>query len=173
MPDPMEPEFTAQNPIVAAAERIRARREFGTLIDAATSEGLVQHADDAEASLRSFAQALTVGIKRLNAILGQRNGVRIVCIERPFRIRLRFGEWRIALELIDDEQLIRVRGLGLDGDYQFIPEQTVPAMMNLSQVSTSEDYGEALTASSLLKLIARDAELPRPPHLDAPGPLSF
>ena len=34
-------------------------------------------------------------------------------------------------------------------------------------------YGERLTASSLLKLLASEAELPPPEHLRGPGPLSF
>ncbi len=45
--------------------------------------------------------------------------------------------------------------------------------MNLSKISTEEGYGERITASSLLKAIAQDAELPRPSHLNSPGPLSF
>ena len=36
MSDPMDPKFTAQNPIVAAATRIRARRELARAVDAAT-----------------------------------------------------------------------------------------------------------------------------------------
>ena len=33
--------------------------------------------------------------------------------------------------------------------------------------------GDAVTGSSLLKLIAADAALPRPAHLDATGPISL
>ena len=70
-------------------------------------------------------------------------------------------------------QLVRITGLGLDGEWQFEPEKPVPSLVNLSMISTEAGYGEALTPSSLLKLVAQDAELPRPPHLDGSGPLSF
>jgi hypothetical protein len=66
-----------------------------------------------------------------------------------------------------------VAGCGLDGEYQFDAAANVPALINLSLLSTEEGYGEHLTGSSLLKKIAEDAELPRPPHLDGSGPLSF
>ena len=128
--------------------------------------------DDAQESLEALAANLQVGVKRLNSILGK-DGVKFVRLLRPLRIRLRFGEKRISLDLDDVQQLITIRGLGLDGDYQFSPDAAVPALINISKISTEEGYGEALTASSLLKVIASDAALPRPPHLDSPGPLRF
>ena len=68
---------------------------------------------------------------------------------------------------------MRVNGLGFDGEYQFDPASEVPALVNLSKISTESGYGERLTASSLLKSLAADAELPRPDHLNEPGPLKF
>jgi hypothetical protein len=172
MPDPMDPKFTAQNPIVAAAERIRARREIEGAIDATGSGAL--RIEDAESGLRALAESITAGCKRINAILGEQTGVRLVQLERPLRLRLRFGDKRIAFELDDINQLVRLAGLGLDGEYQFVPDAEVPALMNVSIVSTESGYGDALTASSLLKRITQDAELPRPPHLDGgSGPLQF
>ena len=173
MPDPMEPEFTGQNPIVAAAERIRARRQIGQAIDAAAGEPASPAADDASASLRRFAQRLASGCKRLNAILGERDGVKLVVLERPLRLRLRMGERRARLDLDEAHQLIRVGGLELEGEYQFDPAADVPALINLSKISTEAGYGERLTASSLLKLLASEAELPPPEHLRGSGPLQF
>jgi hypothetical protein len=173
MPDPLDPEFTGQNPIVAAAMRIRAKRELGTVIDAATGEVAPRRPEDAEESLRLFGEHLTIACKRLNSILGQRNGVRFVRLERPLRLRLRFREERASLELDDVHQLVHVTGLDLDGEYQFDPNVDVPALINLSKISTEEGYGRRLTASSLLKAIASEAELPQPGHLSGPGPLSF
>jgi hypothetical protein len=169
----MDPEFTGQNPIVAAATRIRARRELGRVIDAATGEVAPRRPEDAEESLRLFAEHAAMGCKRLNAILGERNGIRIVRLERPLRLRLRFRQQRVGLELDDVHQLVRVAGLELDGEYQFDPTANVPALINLSKISTEEHYGERLTASSLLKRLASEAELPQPGHLSGPGPLSF
>ncbi|MEO6835308.1 MAG: hypothetical protein ABI231_05305 [Candidatus Tumulicola sp.] len=173
MPNPMDPEFTGQNPIVEAATRIRARRELGSVIDAATGEVTPRRPEDAEESLRLFAEHLGMGCKRLNAILGRRSGVTFVRLERPLRLRLRFAEQRVGLELDDVHQLVRVTGLDLDGEYQFDPAAGVPALINLSKISTEQGYGERLTASSLLKAIAAEAELPQPGHLTGPGPLSF
>jgi len=169
----MEPEFTAQNPIVAAATKLRARREIGKAVDAAAAEVAASKPEDAEDSLRLFGEHLTVGIKRLNAIVGERNGVKLVRLERPLRLRLRFGEHRVSLELDDVNQLVRIKGLDLDGDYQFDPSAGVPALVNLSKISTESGYGEDLTASSLLKQLASDAELQPPSHLHGPGPLTF
>ena len=45
--------------------------------------------------------------------------------------------------------------------------------MNLSKFSTDAGYRDALTGSDLLKTIAADAQLPRPAHLDEPGPIGF
>jgi hypothetical protein len=168
MSAPEEP----QNPIVAMATRIRARRDLGAAIDSATADAAGARADDAPARLEALAAALATGTKRLNAILGK-NGVTFVRIERPLRLRLRFGGRRISLDLDAERQLVSVRGGGLDGEYQFDAAAGVPALINLSKLSTEAGYGEALTASALLKAIAADAELPRPAHLDAPGPLRF
>lgn len=173
MPDPMDPKFTAQNPIVAAAAKIRARREVGKAIDQSTGEVAARKPEDAEESLRLFAEHLAVGIKRLNAIIGERNGVRLVRLERPLRLRLRFRDHRVSLELDEVNQLVRIKGLDLDGDYQFDPNANVPALVNLSKISTEAGYGEDLTASSVLKQLASDAELEPPSHLHGPGPLTF
>ena len=53
-----------------------------------------------------------------------------------------------------------------------------PLFQNLSfTVSEGERIGligpNGSGKSTLLKTIAQDAELPRPPHLDAPGPMRF
>jgi hypothetical protein len=172
MADPMNPDFTGQNPIVEAASRIRARRELGNVIDEATGEISPRPPEDAEESLRLFARRLNEGAKRLNAILGA-GAVKIVRLERPLRLRVRFGEARVTLDLDDVHQLVHIEGLGLDGDYQFETSAATPALINVSKISTDAGYGEALTASSLLRSIAQDAELPRPPHLDGSGPLQF
>jgi hypothetical protein len=173
MPDPMDPHFTAQNPIVAAAQKIRARREVGKAIDEAAGEVVPRKPEDAEESLRLFGEHLAAGIKRLNSIIGERNGVKLVRLERPLRVRLRFRDQRVSLELDDVNQLVRINGLGLDGDYQFDLSANVPALVNLSKISTESGYGEDLTASSLLKQLASDAELEPPSHLHGPGPLTF
>jgi len=169
MPDPLEPEFTAQNPIVAAASRIRARREIGRAIDAA-GDGDSPAPEDAAESLALFHTHLQEGAKRLEAILG-RGSVKVLRLERPLRVRVRFGEKRVSLDLDEVHQLVRIAGLDLDGEYQFDQSAATPALINVSKISTDSGYGEALTASSLLKLIAQDAELPRPSHLDGSGPL--
>lgn len=171
MPDPFDEKFTAQNPIVAAAERIRARREIESAVDRGGSGAIAY--DDAESGFAAFGTLLQAGAKRLNSILGERTGVKYVRLERPARLRLRFGEKRVSLDLDEVHQLVRITGLGLDGEWQFEPEKPVPSLVNLSMISTEAGYGEALTPSSLLKLVAQDAELPRPPHLDGSGPLSF
>lgn len=173
MPNPMDPEFTGQNPIVAAAERIRARRRIGSAIDEASGTPGAPAADDAGASLRRLAERLAAGSKRLNAIVGERNGVKLVVLERPLRLRLRMGDRRLRLDLDDARQLIRIGGLELEGEYQFDPAADVPALINLSIISTDAGYGERLTASSLLKLLASEAELPPPEHLRGSGPLTF
>lgn len=167
----MEPEFTGQNPIVKAASRIRARRELGRLIDA---EGNAQERapEDAQDSLRLFIRRLQDGAKRLNSILGT-GAMKVVTLERPLRARVRFRDERVSLELDDVNQLVRVAGLGLEGEYQFDLSAPVPSLINISKISTESGYGSALTASSLLKQLAQDAELPRPPHLSGDGPLQF
>jgi len=154
MADPMDPEFTSVNPIVAAATRIRARREFDRAIEAATGEAAPGVPEDAEESLRLFGTHLAAGIKRLNAILGETAGVKLVRLERPLRLRLRFGGNRVGLDLDDVNQLVCLKGLGLDGDYQFDPGASAPALINLSMISTEKGYGERLTPSSLLELLA-------------------
>ena len=172
MPDPMEPEFTGQNPIVEAASRLRARRELGKLIDESGEPAPQRKPEDAEESLRLFARNLNDGVRRLNSILGP-HAVRVITLERPLRLRVRFGEKRVSLELDDVQQLVRISGMDLDGDYQFDLAAATPALINLSKISTDAGYGDALTASSLLMLIAQDAELPRPSHLDRSGPIQL
>ena len=49
---------------------------------------------------------LAVGTKRLNAILGARTGVTLVRLENPARLRLRFRDRRIALDLDGDAELV-------------------------------------------------------------------
>jgi hypothetical protein len=170
MPDPFEEEFTKQNPIVEAAMRIRARREIDRAVDG--SEQPVRF-EDAGSAFAAFGRNLQQGTKRLNSILGERTGVKFVRLEKPPRLRLRFREKRVSLDLDEVHQLVRVTGLELDGEWQFDPGAQIPSLINLSKISTEPGYGEALTPSSLLKTIAQDAELPRPPHLSGPGPLSF
>jgi hypothetical protein len=160
-----------QNPIVAMAMKIRARRDLGAAIDSATADARGPVADDAEARFAALADVLATGSKRLNSILG-RNGVTFVRLERPLRLRLRFRGQRISLDLDRERQLVTVAGGGLDGEYQFADDPT-PALVNLSKLSTEAGYGEPLTGSALLKKIAEDAELPRPAHLDGSGPLQL
>ncbi len=173
MADPMDPDFTGENPIVAAATRIRAKRELARAADAADESPVRRRAEDAEESLRLFAENAAAGCKRLNSILGDRSGVTLIRLERPLRVRLRFRGRRVSLELDDVHQTVRVSGMDLDGEYQFDPASAIPALINLSKISTESGYGERLTASSLLKSLASDAELPRPAHLNEPGPLRF
>ena len=167
-----------QNPIVAMAMKIRARRDLGTAIDAATTdaaastEAFESAERDGEAAFAALGDVLANAAKRLNSILGK-DGVTFVRLERPLRLRLRFREKRIALDFDRDRQLVRITGVGLDGDYQFDSSANVPALINLSKLSTEAGYGDALTGSSLLKTLAADAELPRPAHLDSLGPLQF
>lgn len=170
MPDPLDKEFTQQNPIVAAATRIRARREIERAASGADSEAAPF--EDAEQALAAFGERLADGTKRLNAILG-RGRVKYIQLLRPLRLRVRFAEKRVSLDLDEVHQLVRVSGLGLDGEWQFDPSAQVPSLINLSKISTEAGYGEALTASSLLQLIASDEVLQPPPHLQGPGPLSF
>ena len=167
--DDNEPQL---NPIVALAQRLRARRDLGAAIDSATAGTSPGSGSDTETRLRDLAGVLATGAKRLNAILGTRNGVTIVKLEKPLRLRVRFRDKRIALDLDDARQLVLISGTGLDGEYQFV-DGDVPSLLNLSHLSTEAGYREPLTASSLLKTIAEDAELPRPAHLDEPGPLRF
>jgi hypothetical protein len=163
-----------QNPIVALATRIRARRDLGAAIDSAALEtpAAARPGDDAEASFAALADVLATASRRLNSILGK-HGVTYVRLEKPLRLRLRFREKRIALDLDRARQLVTITGGGLDGDYQFDMAATTPSLMNLSKLSTEAGYGDAITGSSLLKTIAADAELPRPPQWDAAGPLQF
>ncbi|MBC5810778.1 MAG: hypothetical protein GIW95_08010 [Candidatus Eremiobacteraeota bacterium] len=152
------------------AMRIRARRDVETAVDSAVP--MVQPAvaaspNDAAAGLEAFGAALQLAAKRLNGILGK-SGVTYVKLERPLRLRVRFRGKRIGLDLDVDRQLVIVRGEGLEGEYQFDSGASVPALINLSKLSTEAGYGDPLTAAGVLKTIARDAELPRPAHLDQP-----
>jgi hypothetical protein len=161
-----------QNPIVAMATRIRAKRDLGAAIDSATAGDPLPVMEDDESRFAALADVLAIGTKRLNSILGK-NGVTFVRLEKPLRLRLRFGEKRISLDLDRVHQLVSITGEGLDGEYQFDTAASVPALINTSKLSTDEGYGDALTGSVLLKTISVDAELPRPAHLDAPGPMRF
>jgi hypothetical protein len=161
-----------ENPIVAMAAKIRARRELGAAIESATADAAAPRGDDAAARFAALAEVLALGTKRLNGILGTRTGVTLVRLENPPRLRLRFRDKRVALDLDAARQLVLVSGAGLDGEYQFI-DAAAPALMNLSKFSTDAGYRDALTGSELLKTVAEDAQLPRPAHLDGSGPLSF
>ncbi len=171
MSDPYDEKFTHENPIVAAATRIRARRELERVVDE-TVQGQASY-DDAESAFAAFGKQLAAGTKRLNAILGARTGVKFIRLEKPLRLRLRYAEHRVSLDLDEVHQLVRIAGLGLEGEWQFDPAAPVPSLINLSKISTEAGYGERLTPSFLLKTIAKDAQLPRPEHLSGPGPLSF
>jgi hypothetical protein len=163
-----------QNPIVALATRIRARRDLGAAIDSAAAEipASTPAGDDADASFTALADVIATATRRLNSILGK-NGVTFVRLEKPLRIRLRFRAQRISLDLDRERQLVIVAGCDLDGEYQFDTASATPALINLSKLSTDAGYGDALTGSILLKTIAADAELPRPAQWDAAGPLQF
>jgi hypothetical protein len=160
------------NPIVAMAMRIRARKDVEGAVDAATPPGERSAEMDATQSLAAFGEALQLGAKRLNSILGA-GSLQYVRLEKPLRIRLRMAEKRVSMSVDDVHQLVTVKGLGLDGEYQFDVGSNVPALINLSKLSTEEGYREALTPTVMLKAIARDAELPRPAHLDSLGPLQL
>jgi len=159
-----------QNPIVAMAMKIRARRDLSAAIDSATSDATPVTERDAEGAFAALADVLATGCKRLNSILGK-GGVTFIRLENPLRIRLRFRDRRIALDLDRSQQLVSITGCGLEGEYQFDTSASVPALINLSKLSTAAGYGDALTSSSLLKEITAGAELPRPAHLDDLGPL--
>jgi hypothetical protein len=169
MSDHSEP---PQNPIVAMATKIRARRDLGAAIDSATADAAHAASGVDVSRFAALAEVLATGAKRLNSILGK-NGVTFIRVENPLRLRLRFKDKRVSLDLDRARQLVIVSGLGLDGEYQFDTASDVPALINLSQLSTEAGYGDALTGSTLLKTISTDAELPRPAHLDAPGPMRF
>jgi hypothetical protein len=158
------------NPIVAMAMRIRARKDVGAAIDSATPAAAAAPGDDAAAALAAFAEALSVGARRLHAILGK-DGLTFVRLEKPLRVRLRFREKRVSLDVDEPQQLVRIRGLGLDGEYQFDAGNGPPALINLSKLSTDAGYGDRLGPNELLKTITEDAALPRPPHLDGLGPI--
>jgi hypothetical protein len=172
MPSDSDPADLNPNPIVALAMRIRNARDVGAAIESGTPASDAPAGSDAAVALAAFADALNVGCRRLNTILGAR-GVLFVRLENPLRIRLRFGDRRVGLDLDQGRQLVLVRGLGFDGEYQFDTGAAVPALINLSKLSTEAGYGDALTPSTLLKAVAEGAELPRPAHLDEPGPMRF
>ena len=170
--DPTPEDDLNPNPIVAMAMRIRARKDIGAAIDSGTPAARAESDAGAPAALAAFADALAIGTKRLNSILG-RDGVTFVRLEKPLRVRLRFRDKRVSLDLDDARQLVIVRGLDLDGDYQFDSGAPLPSLINLSKLSTEAGYGDALTPNELLKLIAQEAELPRPAHLDDLGPIKL
>ena len=168
----MNPGSENPNPIVAMAMRIRARKDVDGAIDAATPAGERSAEMDAGASLAAFGDALQVGAKRLNSIVGS-GAMQYVRLENPLRVRLRFGEKRVSMSIDEARQLVIVKGLGLDGEYQFDTSASVPALVNLSKLSTEAGYHDELTPNVLLKEIAKDTELPRPDHLDSLGPLQL
>ncbi len=153
------------------AMRIRARKDLDAAIDSATPNAAPAPGGDTAASLEAFGAALSVGAKRLNAVLGK-NAMTYVRLEKPLRIRLRFKDKRIALDLDESRALVIVRGLGLDGEHQFDNVVENPGLINLSILSTDAGYGKPLWPSDVLKAIAEDAALPRPAHLDALGPFT-
>jgi hypothetical protein len=165
-----DPSDLNPNPIVAMAMRIRARKDVAAAIDSATPAGERATGADAAASLAAFADALAVGAKRLNSILGK-NAMLLVRLEKPLRVRVRFREKRASLDVDESRQLVIVRGLGLEGEYQFDSGSATPALINLSLLSTEAGYGKPLTPTSLLTVISQDAQLPRPAHLDELGPI--
>ncbi len=165
----MDEAFTQQNPIVAAATRMRAQRDIAAAVG---EDGAVARYEDAEHALRAFFEGMRIAAKRLNAILGK-DGVKVVCIEKPLRLRVRFRDKRIALDLDDVNQLVRIAGEDLNGDYQFAPSAAVPSLIDISKISTEPGYGEQLTPGGLIKHVARDAELAPPAHLSGPGPMQF
>ncbi len=158
------------NPIVAAAMRIRARQDIGAAIDSAVPGGTKHKYEDAQEALAAFAENLQIGVRRLNSIIGK-NGVKFIRLEKPLRIRLRFNDLRVSMDLDEVQQLIRIAGLNLDGEYSFDPDSLVPAFTNLSKISTESGYGDLLIPTQVLKLLTKDAALPRPAHLDGPGPI--
>jgi hypothetical protein len=160
------------NPIVAMAMKIRARKDMGAAIDSGTPAVPAGPNDDAAASLAAFSESLAVGARRLNSILGK-NALTFVRLEKPLRVRLRFAEKRVSLDVDEPRQLVIVRGLGLEGEYQFAADGGPPTLINLSKLSTDEGYGERLGPNDLLKAITEDSALPRPPHLDGLGPIQI
>jgi len=161
-----------QNPIVAMAMKLRARRDLGAAIDSAT-EGTAEGGQrDTGEAFAALADVLAIGTKRLNSILGK-NGVTFIRLEKPLRIRLRFRGKRVALDLDQVQQLVRITGAELDGEYQFDTHAPVPTLMNLSILSTDAGYRDGITGNAILKTLAADAELPPPSHLQGPGPLQF
>ena len=164
-----------QNPIVAMATKLRARRDLGAAIDSAVGDAPAPRGDDAADRFIALGDVLATGARRLGSILGSsaRDGITVVRMPNPPRIRVRFRTKRIALDLDAGRQLVLISGDGLEGEYQFVADAGVPALVNLSKLSTDEGYREPLTGSAILKRIAADAELPRPAHLDEPGPMRF
>ena len=158
------------NPIVAMAMKIRARKDVETAIEAGTPTGERTDISDATVSLAAFGDAIAIGARRLNSILGSR-AMTYVRLEKPLRIRLRYAGKRVTFDVDESRQLVSVRGLGFDGEYQFDPSAPTPALINLSLLSTEAGYGSALTPTTVLKKIAEDTKLPRPAHLDAVGPI--
>jgi len=158
------------NPIVAMAMRIRARKDIESALDSGTPATGRSANDDAAAALEAFAAALAIGARRLNSIL-KANAMTYVRLEKPLRVRLRYAGKRVSFDIDETRQLVIIHGCGFDGEYQFDPGASPPALINLSQLSTDAGYGDALTPALVLKRIAEDTELPRPAHLDGLGPL--
>jgi hypothetical protein len=161
-----------QNPIVAMAMKLRARRDLGAAIDSATDGAAEGGQRDTGEAFAALADVLAIGTKRLNSILGK-NGVTFIRLEKPLRIRLRFRGKRVALDLDPAQQLIHITGAELDGEYQFDTSAPVPTLINLSILSTDAGYRDGITGNAILKQLCADAELPPPAHLQGPGPLQF
>jgi len=164
------------NPIVDMAMRLRARKDLDEAVEASTRRPAPQPGVDTEARLRAFADGLAGGIKKLNSILGQRNGVTLVRLERPFRVTLRFREKRVTVKLADDGEHVRVSGAQWEGEYAFepstnalFPKAWFEASASVSEPPRGQD-DEPLTPSSLLRELTRDAMLP-PPVPPGLGPL--
>lgn len=157
------------NPIVAMAMKLRARKDLAAVIEAGAEQAPAGEASTV-GTLRRFGDDLQLGCKRLGAILGK-GGVTFVRLENPLRLRLRFRDARVTFDLDAARELIVVAGAGLDGEYAVDPAAPVATLINLSKLSTDEGYARGITAVSVLKELTADAQLPRPAHLDGPGPL--
>lgn len=163
------------NPIVDLAMRLRARRDLNQAVEASSQQGPPPPPGVAtEERLRSFADGLAGGIKKLNAILGQKNGATLVRLEKPFRIALRFREKRVTIRPAQDGQYVRITGAGWDDEYGFEPSTNAlfPRAWFEASSSPSVSQGEALTPSSMLRELTRDAMLP-PPAPPEIGPLQL
>jgi len=160
------------NPIVDLAMRLRARRDLNEAVESSARQPALPPGIDTEERLRVFADGLAGGVKKLNAILGQRNGVTLVRLERPLRVTLRFRNTRVTIKPTSDGQYVRVSGGGWDGEFGFEPSTNALFPKAWFEPSSSASEGEPLTPSSMLRELTRDAMLPPPSPPDL-GPLQF